>query len=295
MPKQKNLISDNIDFHLTHPERVVYPEGQITKLEIAIYYSQVKDWMLPYVAKRPLTLVRCPAGMSGECFYQKHLGTNQSKSLFSIKIKETEGVGVYSYLKDEKGLYALVQIGALEIHTWGSHVSTVEKPDMIIFDLDPAPDVAWKKVIKAACVVREHLQSIHLQSFVKTTGGKGLHVVVPIKPSLPWLEIKELSHAFVNSLVEMYPNDYVSVMTKEKRKGKIFIDYLRNQRGATAVAPYSTRARANASVSMPLAWDELTTKIKSDSFTIKNAVKHLNKLKQDPWEEFLQIKQIIQF
>lgn len=295
MPKPKKALNDNLALHLTHPEKILYPAVGVTKLDLANYYLQVKDWMLPYVINRPLTLVRCPGGVESDCFYQKHLGAHQNEFLFPVKIKESEGTGIYSYLKNESGLLSLVQIGVLEIHIWGSHIATVEKPDMITFDLDPAPDVEWKRVIKAANVVREHLQSINLTSFVKTTGGKGLHIVVPIQPKKMWDDVKEFSHSFVDSLVEMYPNDYVGVMTKAKRTGKIYIDFLRNQRGATAVAPYSTRAKENAAVSMPIEWEKLSTKIKPDYFTVTNAINHLKKIKKDPWEEFLHIKQIIKF
>jgi len=294
MPKIK-LANDSFPIDFTNLSRVFYPQAHVTKQDLANYYLQVKDWILPYVKNRPLTLVRCPGGVGAECFYQKHLGENQDEYLYPIKIKENEGSGIYSYLKDIKGILALVQIGVLEIHVWGSNIKDIEKPNTITFDLDPAPDVTWKQVINTAHLMREALESLKLVSFVKTTGGKGLHVVVPIQPKKDWDEIKEFSHAFVNSLVELYPNDYVAVMTKAKRKGKIFIDYLRNQRGATAVVAYSTRAKENASVSMPIAWKQLTTKIKADQFTVKNAIDHLSKLKQDPWEEYLSIKQSIKF
>jgi bifunctional non-homologous end joining protein LigD len=280
---------------LSHPERVLYPEAKITKQDLADYYESIQDWILPYLIKRPLTLVRCPGGWDQQCFFQKHLTDNKSKNLFPVEVKEKSGTTEYSYIKNIQGVIDLVQISTLEIHAWGCHVNQLEKPDVIIFDLDPADDVPWKKVIAAAKLIREKLNALQLKSFVKTTGGKGLHVVVPIKPKYGWEEIKNFSHVIVNNIVEENPDDFIGNMNKAKRKGKIFLDYLRNGRGATAVAPYSTRARKNAPVSTPLSWEELTTKIKPNTFTVKNLMKRLNSLKQDPWEEFYKLKQDLKF
>jgi bifunctional non-homologous end joining protein LigD len=269
---------------------VLYPEDDITKIMIANYYEKIAEWILPYIVNRPLTLVRAPENYK-KTFYQKHLMPGSPKGLFNVKIKEKNKTDQYIYLKDKEGLMALVQMSVLEIHPWGSRVEDYEYPDMITFDLDPAPDVPWKKVVKAALDVRDKLLQLKLKSFVKTTGGKGLHVVVPIKPEHDWDTIKEFAHAFVLLLVENNPRQYVSVMTKEKRKGKIFIDYLRNQRGATSVAAYSLRAREHAPVSVPLAWDELSHHFKRNFFTIKTLPKRLEKLKKDPWHDFFKLKQ----
>lgn len=287
----KNSTSNHTLLKLTHPDKLLYPEARITKLQFAEYYLDIAPWILPYLSNRPLTLVRCPNGWNQKCFFQKHLHEIDNDSLHTVAIKEKNKTEHYIYIKDKTGLLTLAQMGVLEIHVWNCHIDKVEKPDMIVFDLDPAPDVEWKKVIHAARFIRDNLEKINLQSFVRTTGGKGLHVVIPIKRQYDWDEIIAFSQAFVNYLVALKPNDYIGTMSKAKRTGKIFIDYLRNLRGATAISSYSTRALKNAPIATPLSWDELTTKIKPDSFTLTNLPKRLAKLKNDPWEEFFSIKQ----
>jgi bifunctional non-homologous end joining protein LigD len=278
---------------LSHPEKILYPKIAISKLDIANYYVSIHEWILPYLANRPLMLVRCPNGCGKPCFYQKHLDKDSIASLYSVKIKEKTKSEYYSYLDDAEGLVALAQLGVLEIHCWGSHSDKPEKPDVMIFDLDPAPDVKWSRVIKAAKLIRKKLSDIDLQSFVKTTGGKGLHIVIPIARRYSWKQVKDFSHEFAESIVAENTEEYIATMSKEKRKGKIFIDYLRNQSGATAIAPYSTRARDNASVSVPLAWEELTPNIHGDTFTVKNVTKRLAKLTEDPWIEFYNLEQTL--
>lgn len=186
---------------------------------------------------------------------------------------------------------ALPQLGTLEIHTWGSRIEELDYPDMMVFDLDPAPDVKWKQVVKAAFEVKKHLAEFKLKSFVKTTGGKGLHIVIPIKPEYAWSEIKNFSQLFSDLLTLQSPKDYINKMTKLKRKGKIFVDYLRNQRGATAIAPYSTRARKHAPIAVPVHWDELTDDIRDTFFTLQTLPLRLEKLKKDPWKDFFKIHQ----
>ena len=289
-PKRAEVETE-MNYPFTHPDKILYPEQEITKLDLANYYHNIHAWILPYIAKRPLTLVRCPQGTQNKCFFQKHLNDLSADGLYSIDIKDKTGIQPYLYIKDENGLLALVQFSVLEMHVWGCHIKNVEKPDFITFDLDPGPHVEWKKVIESAYFIKENLEKIKLTSFVKTTGGKGLHVVVPIKPQYGWDEIEIFAHTFVDYLVSLNPKLYIANMSKAKRIGKIFLDYLRNQRGATAVVPYSTRAKENAPVSTPLAWEELTTKIRSDSFTIKNIITRLKNRHKDPWEEFFNIKQ----
>lgn len=275
---------------VTHPDKILYPEDGITKQEIADYYYEIQKWILPYIIDRPLTLVRCPNGYH-HCFYQKHINTSHSPDLYRIAIKEKKEKSDYLYIKDSSGLLLLTQMGTLEIHPWSSQITHVEHPDMIIFDLDPAPDVEWKNVVKAAFDIKSHLEKFKLKCFVKTTGGKGLHIVIPIKPEYDWSEIKNFTHTFVDFLVLRNPKSYVSKASKEKRKGKIFIDYLRNQRGATAIAPYSTRAREQAPVAAPLHWDELTRHYQDTFFTIKTLPARLEKLKKDPWKDFFKLRQ----
>lgn len=272
---------------LSNPERIMYPEQGITKRDLAEYYIAISDWILPYIADRPLTIVRCPQGRKKDCFYQKHLNEAIPQGIFPIPIKEKEGaMSDYFYLKKQTGLLSLVQIGALEIHPWGARVDDVDKPDYMIFDLDPAPDVPWPKVVAHALYVKEQLETLQLKSFVKTTGGKGLHIIIPIKRHYDWDDVKAFSHAIVEWIVTKKPADFIGVMTKSKRTGKIFLDYLRNQRGATAIAPYSTRARENATVATPIAWQELTGKLNPANFTVKTIPARLAKLRKDPWEDF---------
>lgn len=293
MTKSKKPVIDydtDLPFALTNPNKILYPEDKITKLDIAKYYDEVQEWILPYIVNRPLTLVRCPDGYK-ECFYQKHINKSTPAAIYGIKIKEKNSVEDCIYIKDIEGLMALVQMAALEIHPWGSRIEEIEYPDIITIDLDPAPDVAWKQVVATAKLIKKELAKYKLKSFVKTTGGKGLHVVVPIQPEYKWDAVKEFAKTFVEYIVAKHPDEYVSKMSKQLRKGKIFIDYLRNQRGATAVAPYSTRAREEATVSVPLAWRELTNKREDTAYTIETVLVRLRKLKKDPWEDFFKIKQ----
>lgn len=286
--KQKSDSENNTP--ITHGDKILYPEKKITKLQLYDYYYNIKEWILPYIINRPLTLLRCPDGYQKECFFQKHI-IQSTSNLKSIAIKEKNTKSNYIYIDSSEGLLSLPQLGVLEIHPWGSVIQQLEKPDMIIFDLDPAPDVKWKQVVIAASEIKDQLKKIKLKSFIKTTGGKGLHVVVPIKPEYQWPEVKIFAHTFVEYMESTNPNLYVTTITKSKRSGKIFIDYLRNQRGATAIAPYSTRARANAPIATPISWDELTSNKKDTEFTIKTILKRLNNLKTDPWKDFFKIKQ----
>jgi len=288
----KHLKKSKSTKTLSNPNKFYYPEDKITKLDLYNYYVQVKNWILPYLVNRALTLVRCPGGYASSCFYQKHINSGTPKELHGVKIKNKNGKSEeYIYIDDEAGLLALPQLGALELHPWGSKIEKIEYPDIIIFDIDPAPDVSWSRVVEAAFAVKSQLDKLKLKSFVKTTGGKGLHVFVPIKPEYKWDDIKEFSHLLVQYLCMQHPKSYLSVMNKAKRKGKIFIDYLRNSRGATAVAPFSTRAKKHATVSVPLDWDELTKKIEDTTYTIKTLPKRLQNQKKDPWEKFFKIKQ----
>lgn len=287
----KAAIKKSATLKISHPDKILYPEDEVTKADLIEYYEYIQNWMLPYVKNRLLTLVRCPHDYK-KCFYQKHLTNEIPVGLYTKDVEDKANDHEdYLYLKALPGLVSLVQLGVLEIHPWGSTIKSIEKPDMLIFDLDPASEVKWKEVVKAAKLIKQQLAAINLLSFVKSTGGKGLHVVVPIKPQYDWDTIKNFSHSFVNYLVQQNPEEYVSTISKKSRQGKIFIDYLRNQRGATAVAPYSTRAREGAPIATPLAWDELTNNIKDTSFNIKNIRKRMESLKQDPWAEFYNIKQ----
>lgn len=286
----KNKEKETAVFHITNPHKILYPEDKITKQDLLNYYDSISDYILPYISLRPLTLLRCPSDFN-ECFYQRHYNQTTPKALHPIKDTKDEKQEDYIYLNDKEGLLSLVQMGVLEIHPWGSTIEHLEQPDIIIIDLDPAPDVPWKQVVTGAKEVRDYLAQYQLTSFVKSTGGKGLHVVIPILPEYEWDEVKEFTHTFVKLIEQLNPQHYISKMTKSKRQGKIFIDYLRNQRTATAVGPYSTRARAHAPVATPLAWDELSDRIEDNSYTIKTLPQRLEQLKIDPWKDFWNIKQ----
>jgi bifunctional non-homologous end joining protein LigD len=289
-PNKKQVKKATSSFAITNPDKVLYPEDKITKRDLLNYYEAVADHMLPYISLRPITLVRCPSDY-GKCFYQRHYNGSTQKALHPIEDTKDEEHEQYIYLNDKEGLLSLVQMGVLEIHPWGSTIEHMEQPDIIIIDLDPAPDVSWTQVVGAAKEVRDYLQEYQLRSFVKTTGGKGLHVVVPILPEYEWEEVKAFTHVFVRFLEKLKPKEYISTMSKAKRGGKIFVDYLRNQRGATAVGAYSTRARPHAPVSVPLFWDELSNRIEENSFTIHTVPKRLAQLKEDPWNNFWNMKQ----
>lgn len=257
-------------------DKIFYPQVGLTKLAVASYYDAISEWILPHLIKRPLSLLRCPSGVTETCFFQKHMqGSN------------------YIFVKNKKDLLDLIQLGTLEIHPWGSKMNSLENPDRIIFDLDPGPYVAWSQVIDAALAIRKQLKKLGLISFVKTSGGKGLHIVVPILKKWNWNQIKSYSKVFALEMVKQNPHIFIGTMNKSKRDHKIFIDYLRNDRGATAVAAYSTRAREKATISVPLTWRELKTLKSPETYTLLNIMTRIKKLKKDPWEGFFECKQSI--
>jgi bifunctional non-homologous end joining protein LigD len=283
----------NAGVPLTHPDRVLYPDQGITKRDLAAFYEKIGDWILPHVVERPLSLVRCPAGQGKACFYQKHLGSEAPESIESVKVKEKGGVRTYAYIKDLAGLVSLVQLGVLELHPWGARVGDLEHPDRLTFDLDPAAGVPWKRVIATARELRSVLSELHLKSFVKTTGGKGMHVVVPLAPKQPWATVKDFAKGIAEAMVQQAPREYTASLSKASRTGKIFIDYLRNSQGATAVAAYSTRAWPGAPVATPVTWDELGADLRSDQFTVKTLPRRLAALSKDPWEGFFKSRQTL--
>jgi bifunctional non-homologous end joining protein LigD len=274
---------------LTHPARVVYPEQGITKLALAEYYERVADRLLPHVTGRPLSIVRCPQGRASKCFYQKHHDDKFPEGVKGVPIRDSSGIEQYLMVDSLEGLIGLAQIGALELHPWGARSDDVDRPDRMFFDLDPSPEVAWPRVVEAARRLRAMLEDLGLESFVKTTGGKGLHVVVPLQRKSGWDEMKSFSKSLAERVVRESPSEYIATASKARRTGKIFIDYLRNGRGATAVAPYSTRALANAPVSMPIRWDALGPKLRSDRYTLSNVAAALRG--QDPWRGIFTVRQ----
>jgi bifunctional non-homologous end joining protein LigD len=278
---------------LSHPDRVLYPKLKLTKAGLAQYYLSVAGLLLPYVAGRPLSVVRCPDGQNGTCFYQKHLTAGMPEAIKPIRLRDKGGVTQYVSIDDAAGLVALVQFGVLELHPWGCAPGKIDLADRLVFDLDPDPALPWPKAVAAAKLVRDRLSSVGLQSFVKTTGGKGLHVVAPLSPPMPWTAVKSFTRAFAVQMAADAPDDFIAKSSKAARRGKIFVDYLRNQRGATAVAPYSTRATPGATVSMPLDWKELTGDLRPGAFDAANVPARLKRRKRDPWKEFFTLRQTI--
>ncbi len=271
---------------LTHADRIYWPEAGVTKAGLADYYLQVWPFMAPFIVHRPLALLRCPEGIAGSCFFQKHAWQGMRKEIRQVDDPKESGDEHYVAIEDLDGLLGLVQGGVLEIHPWGSTLDAWEKPDMVNMDLDPGPDVSWERVIDAAREVRARFADIGLTGFVKTSGGKGLHIVAPLKPKTEWPDVKAAMKAVAEAMAADSAERYVATVSKAKRKGKILVDYLRNGRGATAVAPYSSRAREGAPVSMPLDWEELTPAIGPAHFTVNNASARLSQLSADPWKDF---------
>jgi bifunctional non-homologous end joining protein LigD len=279
---------EDLGVRLTHPERILWEEAGITKQGLADFYAGIADWIIPHIAGRPLSLLRCPLGTAAKCFFAKHPWQGLDPSIRRVDAGKKELLLV---VDDLKGLMSLVQAGVVEIHPWGSTIDHLEKPDRLIFDLDPGENVPWEAVIEAARDVRARLAALGLRSFVKTSGGKGLHVVVPVQPETGWDEVKAFTKKVAETMAKERPDRYVATVAKRARHARIFIDYLRNDRGATAAAAYSTRAFPRASVSTPLDWDELSPGLRSDHFTVGNLPHRLSSLKRDPWQAFSRIRQ----
>jgi bifunctional non-homologous end joining protein LigD len=276
---------------ISHPDRVVYPAPRLTKLDIAKYYAAIADWIVPHVRGRPLTLVRCPEGLTGECFFMKHSQVWAPPALRRVRIQEKTKIGEYLIADDIDGVVGLVQMGILEIHTWNSDFEDLERPNRIVFDLDPGGQVEWRAVVVAARAVRRVLEALDLTSFVKTTGGRGLHVVVPLTPQADWSECLAFSRGLSEALEQTKPDLYTTEFAKAGRGRKILIDYLRNNRTNTSIAAYSTRARSGAPVSMPLRWDELKPALKPSAFTVSTVQRRLDRLTGDPWKGYWDCRQ----
>lgn len=254
---------------ISHPDRVVFPEAGLTKLDLARYIAHVAPVMLPHVAGRPLALVRCPQGSGKECFFQKHWTGTRPPSIDTVPILQSDGKKhPHVVVHDTEGLVTLVQWGVMEIHPWGSRADDPERPDRIIFDLDPGPGVTWRAVIEGARGLRALLDELGLASWAKTSGGKGLHIVVPIARRSSWDDVSAFARAVAEHMQAELPEHFVSKASKAARHGVIFIDWLRNTRGATAVAAWSPRARANAGVSVPIAWTRLGRLKSGDQYTV---------------------------
>ena len=292
----KVAASEHAAVRLTHPEKVLDAASGVTKQMLADYYWAVAERMLPHIAGRPLSLVRCPegVGVGKECFFQKHVSAMLPKEIETVEVpdKKTGKLEPYITLHTREALAGLAQMGVLEVHPWGSRNEDLEHPDRMIFDLDPDEALGWATLAEAAGEVRKRLKNLGLESFLKTTGGKGLHVVAPIEPTLDWATAKEFAHRVVLAMERERPALYLTKMTKAARAGKIYLDYLRNERGATAVAPYSPRARAGGAVSMPLAWADLKLR-ERPVFRVAEFAAWRARLKTDPWKALPGLRQAI--
>jgi len=287
---------------ISHPDRVLFPGLQATKLDLARYYETVADWILPHVVDRPLTLVRCPTGVrakgaasaqSVDCFFMKHAKVWAPPSLRRVRIREKTKLGEYLIADSLAAIVGLAQMDVLEIHTWNSRFARLEQPDRIVIDLDPGAEVGWPAVIEAARVTRQLLAAMDLESFVKTTGGRGLHVVVPLAPRADWSECLEFARAVADTLVRRAPEQFTARFAKVGRERKILVDYLRNNRTNTSVAAYSTRAKPDAPVSVPVAWSELSPAKPPDRFTMATVAQRVARLRADPWKSYWTTRQRI--
>jgi bifunctional non-homologous end joining protein LigD len=272
---------------VTNPDRVMFGEGGPTKLELALYYARAGDWMLPELINRPVSLVRCPTGKSADCFFQRHAMSGMPDAIRTIPLREegSKKRADYLYVEDARGLLALPQFGAIEFHSWGCRVDQPERPDRIVFDLDPDEGLPWRDVVSAAHDVADALRALGLVPFVKTTGGKGLHVVVPIARRHGWPEVHRFAEAFARQQAQQAPKRFTANMAKHERRGRIYLDYVRNARSATAVAAYSLRARPGVPASTPLAWSELDLIENPRDLNYATVPERLSDDFDDPWAD----------
>jgi bifunctional non-homologous end joining protein LigD len=277
---------------ISHPDRVIFPDLGITKRQLIEYYASVAEWILPHIANRPLSLLRCPGGIAGECFFQKHFSTGM-KGIKRIPIKEKSGTSEYLVLRDAHDLVLLIQEGVVEIHPWGATADDPNSPDQLIFDFDPAPGLPFTAVVDAAKTMRDYLAAIKIGSFCKTTGGKGLHVVAPLKRDIDWAELKAFTKKIASNFATAAPDRFTINPLKRERKNRMFLDYLRNDRGSTAVAPYVVRARPGATISLPLDWNDVNARLDPSRYTLASVPKLLAKRKNDPWAGMIKHRQTI--
>jgi bifunctional non-homologous end joining protein LigD len=267
---------------ISHPERPIWPREAIRKFDLARYYARVGPWLLPHLAYRPLSLVRCPSGAAAECFFQRHMHSAPPEGVRTFKW-ERSTKGKYLYVTSLPAVVRLVQRGVVEFHTWGSVMPRPHQPDRITLDLDPDPALPWAQLAEAARLVRTLVAELGLEGFLKTTGGKGLHIVIPLEPRHRWDQVKRHARAIAESLARTMPDRFTASVAKRRRAGRVFVDYLRNGEAATAVAAYSARARAGAPVSMPIGWDELADDVRGSRFNVRNVPDLLAKRRNDPW------------
>jgi bifunctional non-homologous end joining protein LigD len=278
---------------VSHPERVIDASTGVTKLELVRYYDSVADWMLPHLKGRPCSLVRGPTGVAGELFFQKHVETLQITGIRELDPALWPGHGALLEVPSRKALVGAAQMNVIEFHTWNALARRIGQPDRIVFDLDPGEGVAWERVREAATLMRALLQELTLQSWLKTSGGKGLHVVVPLTPRDDWDAVRGFAQAVVQHLARVIPQRFVARSGAANRVGRIFVDYLRNNHGATTAAAFSVRARPGLGVSMPLAWEDLDKLKRSDQWTVRTAREHLSFQSIDPWQDYWRCRQTL--
>jgi bifunctional non-homologous end joining protein LigD len=276
---------------LSHPDRLIYPDLGISKAQLARYYEAIADWVVPHVVDRPLTLLHCPDGLNAPCRFLRHAKAWGPTALERVKIREKTKVGEYLVARSLAGVVALAQMGIVEIHTWNSTAENVECPNRLVWDLDPGPAVTWAQVIATARLLRGTLETLGLQSWVKTTGGRGLHVVVPIAPRLDWAACLAFARDVAEALVRADPARHTIAFAKAGRERQILIDYLRNNRTNTSVAAFSPRAKPGAPVSMPLDWSELAGG--PGRFTLITVPRRLQRLRRDPWAGYWRAAQVV--
>ncbi len=270
---------------LTNPEREIFAGSGVTKLDVALHYARVGDWLLPELLHRPLTMLRCPSGDIKDCFYQRHAFAGLPAGIGAIDLADEEGRGAFVTVTEAKGYLALAQFGAIEFHLWGCRVDDPEHPDRLVMDLDPDADLPWARVCDGAEILRDRLEAMGFRPFLRTTGGKGLHLVMALDEGHDWRTVKGFAEALARSMASDAPNLFTAVSSKERRKGRIYLDYLRNGRGATAVASYSLRARPGFPVATPIAWEELRKLSGGNVFNRLNIHRRLDGLAADPWNE----------
>ncbi|WP_303831685.1 DNA ligase D [Asticcacaulis taihuensis] len=296
-PSAPLKATDRIDvggIGISHPDRVVFPELGITKLQLAQFYNTIAERMLPHIASRPLSLVRVPDNVDGQQFFQRHLPERGGlHNVLAVNVPVKDRTEEYMQITDRLGILSMVQWGGIEFHPWGSHSDEPTLPDRMIFDLDPDPEAPWQNVLDGAAEVRDRMKELGLESFLKTTGGKGLHVVVPIEREFSWPAIKAFTRAIAESMAHDSPTRFIANMSKAKRKGRIFIDYLRNDLTSTAASVYSVRARPNAGVSTPLFWKELNPHLVPGAHSMLTLPDRLKKQKTDPWADYFSTRQTL--
>lgn len=292
MPGAKSAI-EVAGVRLTSPDKVLYEEQGITKRELAEYYLAVADRILPHLQERLVTLIRCPSGRQKQCFVQRRAGSGIPRAVRRVEVQEEDETVQYLSVGSLDALLSLVQLGSLELHTWSARVDRLDRPDRLILDLDPDPALPFTAVVDAALEMRERLRELGLESFVKTTGGKGLHLVSPLNRRSDWDEVRRFARTIAEQMESRSPDRYVAEAAKVERSGKLYIDYLRNAFAASAVAAYSSRARAGATVSVPLDWSEVRPDLDPKAFTVRTVPDRLRRQKRDPWAGYGEVSQAL--